>query len=166
MHPCVRWAWQATWRKATECDLRTAFTERNGGNVLLGARVIVGQRPCPALPVRGPYDDPYGRTYLASNGISEVVAQVYDVTWVDSGGVFAVDNGVSPEKWKNVAGASMQKPTAAARNSDNARGVAISASMLSVYTGTREEWLLEAENQELRAMKRLPTDEESVLDAE
>jgi hypothetical protein len=143
-----------------------AFTEHNGGDVLLGARVIVGQRPCPALPVRGPYDDPYGRTYLASNGISEVAAQVYDVAWVDSVGVFAVDNGVSPEKWKNVAGASMQKPAAASRNSDNARGVAMTASMLSVYSGTREQWLLEAKEQELRAMKRLPTDAESVLDGQ
>ena len=143
--------------------MRTAFTEPDGGDVLLGARVIVGQRPCPAQAVRGPYDDPYGRTYLASNGISEVAYQVYDVKWVDSDGVFAVDNGVSPEKWKKVTGAATE-PTTTQRNSDNARGVAISASMLSVYTGTREQWLREAKTQEERAMKRVPTAAESVLD--
>lgn len=157
---------QGKWRKATERDLHAAFTERDACGLLLGARVIVGQRPCPALPVRGPYDDPYGRGHLSSNGIGQVVTQVYDIKWVEDNGVFAVENGVSQEKWKKVAGASMQKPAGAERCKDNARGVAIASSMFAVFTGTREEWLEEARQQELNALKRLPTRLEMEADSD
>lgn len=162
---------QAKWRRAKKGDLESAFRDRDN-SVLLGARVLQGQRPFPATPGVGPYDDPWGRTSMDGD-----VAKVYDVKWImavkeqksevkwkESDSAFVVDDAVSEAKWKKVAGAGAQQPTAAERHKYNVRGQRISSNMLSVFTGTVDEWVQEAKNQDLGVKKRKSTVEDTEVD--